>query len=68
MNTEEPRDILITNITMEYGDASHTRDMLKLKYSGYLKNVGTVVNMAKWKISASLLMVLSRSITTHISP
>jgi hypothetical protein len=41
MNTEEPRDILITNITMEYGEASYTRDMLKVNYFAYLKNVGT---------------------------
>ena len=51
MNTEEPRDILITNITMEYGDASHTRDMLKVelfrifKERGYTNKYGQVENI-----------------------
>ena len=40
MNTEEPRYILITNITMEYGEASHTRDMLKVELFRIFKERG----------------------------
>jgi hypothetical protein len=39
MNTEEPRDILITIITMEYGSASHTRDMLKVERTWLHKQI-----------------------------
>jgi hypothetical protein len=31
MESEEPRDILITNITREFGNAQHTRDMFKVE-------------------------------------
>jgi hypothetical protein len=51
MESEEPRDILITNITREFGSAQHTRDMLKVeifrifKERGYSSKYGQVENI-----------------------
>ena len=51
MESEEPRDILITNITREFGSAQHTRDMLKVeifrifKERGYSSKYGNVENI-----------------------
>ena len=57
MNTEEPRDILITNITMEYGEASHTRDMLKVELFRIFKERGYTNNMDKWRTFVFRFMV-----------
>ena len=51
MDVEEPRDILITNITTEFGNAQHTREMLKVelfrifKERGYTNKYGQVENI-----------------------
>jgi hypothetical protein len=40
MESEEPRDILITNIRREFGNAQHTRDMLKVEIFRIFKERG----------------------------
>ena len=51
MQPEDPRDILITNITREYGNAQKTREMLKIELfkvfreRGYSDVYGPVENI-----------------------